>query len=111
MLIKLSIWLHVSVAEGPISWNLGPYLVPFFIACRLYSYWNLCLGCKSNEVKVGVRGWLSRVVTGSVYWYLLYFSMLLCGGRAGDAPFCCGAPSTLEQFCSACVSEGSFCQV
>ena len=58
MLIKLSIWLPVSVAEGPISLNLGPYLVPFFIACRLYSYWNLCLGCKSNEVKVGVRGWL-----------------------------------------------------
>ena len=36
---------------------------------------------------------------------------LLCSGRAGDAPFCCGAPSTLEQFCSACVSEGSFCLV
>ena len=69
------------------------------------------MGCNSNEVKGWVRGWLSHVLTSSVYWNLLYFSMLLCSGRAGDAPFCCGAPSTLEQFCSACVSEGSFCLV
>ena len=53
MLIQLSIWLPVSVAEGPISWNLGPYLVPFSLLAGYKHIGTCAWGVKAMRLKLG----------------------------------------------------------
>ena len=53
MLIKLSIWLPVSVAEGPISWNLGPYLVPFSLLVGFKHIGTCAWGVKAMRLRLG----------------------------------------------------------
>ena len=53
MLIQLSIWLPVSVAEGPISWTLGPHLVPFSLLAG-YKHIGICAwGVKAMRLRLG----------------------------------------------------------